>query len=300
MPVRRIPSYREQLRRSPAFAETELLVKKFARTVNRYYSEGVCFRTLTSSNYEYELMKWEELGGFDPRKSMWKRFVCTANPFLPRLMGWGFGEQSYLGFSGLLGEPVLTMEVKPPSLKCARYSDLALGKHPVIKGVAAKDLYVAQDDLLLAECWSDQFVPLSAVRRIYLNPSAPESAKEKVRDFARRYGIPVVEELPEPGAPGWESQISLEELLMLKRYLCERSMKSCPARINTENDAVAAALAESYDEELFNEAPLGASDAIYQRNVRKRRKIKQVVRSPLYLDFAVKTGEYPPESCDQP
>ena len=285
-----IPSYRERLRQlSPEFARAEELVRKFARMVKPHHEKWTCFRTLTLRNYRDELERWEDYGGFDPTESHWGRFVCTINPFLPHLLGW----KEPLGFTGLGDEPVLMMEVVPRGhFKCAKYSEIALGKHPVIMCKPREDFYVAQDDLLLAECWSESFVPITRITRIYLNPEAPEDAKEYVRRFAKKHGIPLVEGLPSPDDPEWKSPISKEELLALKKYLYRRRTLDCFGRV--EDDPVATALAEAYDEELFREPPLGAADAIYQRN-RRRRAYVRTRRPPLL------PKEYlPPESCDLP
>jgi len=304
----------EFTRESPEFAKAREGIETLAdsaRTEWRRHRFGRvdygCYRVLTDP--EYELKMWEEKGGYIPRESMWGRFPCTANKYLPWMM-----EQEMV--PPWLKKPEVMFEVeKGWGIECVKYAQAAVGSFPIKKrnGICepATDVYVSSKDLVLAECYTHEDVKIEDIKRIYISPKARPEVKGETEAFAKRYGIPVTYGFPDPEIDEeqeeWyrrhyppevaEEKIrrwreirrkSLKEpLLNLIKYLKERDLK-CWDIYKPPRDVVAAALAEAYDAVMHQEAPIGASDALFQMIEHGRRK------PSLHPVF---TFGHPPEGC---
>lgn len=266
-----------------------------------------CYRVL--SNPLDELDSWEENEGYDPEKSMWGRYVCTANRYLGCMIKQGIIPP------WLRGAQVM-FETSHFYQTCGKYADAAVGNVPrLASDKALPDFYVSQEDLILQECMSEQLVPIKAVTRIYIDKDARPEVREKALAFAKKHEIPAVEGLPCPDAESeavasevakgekeWNAAeriglgvssspnswgVTDEKLRELGKYLQERRKRCWRYPEKPPSDPVAAALAEALDEEFQESRPLGASDAVIVRNRRLREK------PPWSWD--------PPETaCDEP
>jgi len=276
----------EEYRKSECFAEIEKILVNLARfsehdKVRRdWYDYNRLYRILTDP--VEELNRWEEEGGYDPKKSMWRRFVCTANRYLGCMIKMGLNPP-------WLRKPQVTIEVHELYPKCVKYSDAAVGNVPTIRGERLEDVYVNQEDLPLLECWIDYKVGIDRIKKIYLDEESDEEVKRRVKDFARKYSIPIENKIPCPSDDEkvmreWEKPsdygVTDERLKKLVSFLGERSEQCWKHPHKPPLDSVAAALAESLDEAFHKEWPLGASDAISKKNERLRQKPPWAVPSP--------------------
>jgi len=188
------------------------------------------------------------------------------------------------------------IETKHGTRECVCYSDASVGAYPIVRDYAAHDVYVSQKDLILAECYTEWNVPIEYINRIYIDKDADEETRKIVMEFAKKHNIEVVEGFPEP------DEDLKKALLDLAEYLVERTEK-CP-HPSVEKlpcDSVVAALAEIYDREFFKgeakrcACPIGASDAIRERNKRLRETRLYTKKYGMYV-----TEPFPPEECDKP
>ena len=268
----------EEYRKSECFQKIEKTVRNLAAyakrdTVSRdWYDYNRLYRILGSP--VEELDRWEEFGGYDPEKSMWSRFVSTANRYLGCMIKMELNPP-------WLRKPQVMIEVQELYPHCVKYSDAAVGNVPTVKGERLGDLYVNQEDLPLLECWVERKIRIDEIKRIYLDEEAEEKVKRRVKEFAEKHKIPVENKLPCPSdddkvmreyerPKDWG--VTDETLRELVEFLKDRS-KSCWRYVGRPpSDSVVAALAESSDEVFHREWPLGASDAISKRNERLREK----------------------------
>jgi len=236
------------IRTCPEFAEANEAMKVFAEHCRHNHAYNHFFRLVRD---KYEIEMWDKLGGYNPKHSIWGRFVGTYNEYLPWLI-------DELGFTPPWLEKGIALfefgdfyEVTP-----VKYTLATLGA-PIFKisGVLSKDVYVSVTDLLLAEIYSYEFIPINCIKRIYLNPKASEEEKQAVIEFAKKHNIELVTGFPEPSG-------GLRKALeTLAKFLTERR-KKCIDWYTPPRDVVGAALAETYDEHVFRETPIGASDAL--------------------------------------
>jgi len=236
-----------------------------------------CFRILTDP--EKELESWDTKGGYIVGESVWGRFPCTANKYLPWMM-----KQKILPPG--LKKPEVMIEVEHDYIDCVKYSQAALGVYPIRKDrcEGAWDVYVSNEDLILSECHSLYNVPLRDIKRMWIETSNLE-VKEKAEEFVKRHNISVEYKFPEPTIDDdqedwyrknyssdvadrkikeWREMLHEERekpLLDLINYLKERH-EVCWDILHPPRDIAAGALAEAYDKEMFKETPFGASDAI--------------------------------------
>jgi len=236
-----------------------------------------CFRILTDP--ESELESWERKGGYKAQESTWGRFVCTANPYLPWMMA-----QDLLP-PGLKKTEVMIEVEKPWDIDCVKYSKAALGVYPIRKANCqpAWDIYVSNEDLVLAECYSDSDVQITDIKKMWIDPNS--EVRRKAERFARKHKIPIEYEFPDPSVdkdqeewyrdnyPAKEAEQKIDqwrEVLKEQREIPMRNLvqflKSrrdvCYDPARPPRDVVAGALAEAYDREMHKETPFGASDAI--------------------------------------
>ena len=232
----------------PEFAEANEAMRIFAEHCRYNYAYNHFFRLVRDP---YEIERWDELGGYDPKKSMWGRFVGTYNEYLPWLVEELEYAPPWIERGIALFEFTGYYEITP-----VKYTLAVLGA-PLFKiwGATTRDVYVSVKDLLLAENYCYEFIPIESIKKIYLNPKASEKDKQVVRDFASKHNIEVVDGFPEPsGRLRWA-------LETLAKYLMKRH-ETCIDFYSPPRDVVGAALAETYDEYVFRATPIGASDAL--------------------------------------
>jgi len=294
----------EELLKNEKFQKLADMVRKFVKlckksSVERYVTERgftetrkLCYRVLRRPIDELKM--WEMYGKWDTEKSFYKRFVCTANKYL----AWLLKElvKKDLAPPPFYKPPEVMLEVETNSRICVCYSCASVGAYPVIHGhspYSARDVWVSQKDLLLAECYTEHDVPIEKIRRIYVDPEAEEETKKFVEEFCKKHGIELVWGFPEP------DEESKKLMLELANYLAERSRKCMCTWSTIPPDPIVSALAEIYDQEFHKDEPLtlrcscpiGASDAIYEHNKRAR----------MSKFYSRKFGcEDPPETCDVP
>jgi len=269
---------------SPEFAKARRGIEALAHISRqgwrryKWTGENVgCFRILTDPERELEL--WEKKGGYRVADSMWGRFVCTANKFLPWMM-----KQDLV--PPWLKKPEIMIEVEESwDIKCLKYSQAALGVYPIRKDTCepAHDVYVSNEDLVLSECWTYNDVPIKSIKRMWIAPDSP--AKAKAEEFAKKYKIAIEYGFPEPSIDPeqeefykknyppkiaeekikeWRKVLREERevpLLDLVKFLKERH-EVCWDMLHPPRDVVAGALCEAYDKIMHRETPFGSSDAI--------------------------------------
>lgn len=247
-----------------------------------------CFRIL--SRPEDEIDRWEEKGGYITKESMWGRFPCTANKYLPWMM-----KQEIV--PPWLRDPEVMFEVeKGWKIECLKYSEAAVGSYPIkrthMPGAEcycepAHDVYVSNEDLILSECWSYEDIKIEHVKRVFIDPDARTEVREKAEAFAKRHDIPITYGFPDPEVDmeheewlkknyppekaeeeikwwrGSRYRTVKEPLLDLIKYLKERHEKCWDVHL-PPRDVAAAALAEAYDKVMHRITPIGASDAILE------------------------------------
>ena len=307
----------EFTRISEEFARARKGIEVLAREAHREWrrvkwgrEDCGCYRILTLP--EYELDMWEEKGGYISKESMWGRFPCTANKYLPWMM-----KQEIV--PPWLRRPEVMFEVeKSWNIQCLRYSDAAVGRYPLKKRDCAcepaHDVYVSSEDLILSECWTYDDVKIENVKRIFIDPDARPEVREKAEAFAKRHGIPVTYGFPDPEVdedyekwirrnyPGEVAEEKIRQwrevrrreikkpLLDLIGYLKERKRK-CFDVYHPPRDVAAAALAEAYDKVMHGITPIGASDAILE--------MVEVGRRNPRLSPVFGIGQ-PPDACLRP
>jgi hypothetical protein len=271
----------EEFRKEACFVEVEKNLINLARFLRADTAGGVLepprtklYRIMSSPLDEIEL--WEEYGGYDPEKSMWGRFVCTANRYLACMMKMGLRPP-------WLRQPEVMIEIHEewrPS--CVRYSDAAVGNTPSLAmgyGRRLDDVYVSAEDLALFECWLERKVGINEIKKIYVAKDASEDVKRKVKEFAEKHNIPIEWGLPCPSDdertyPAWMRPsgygVTDETLKVIVDFLRARTELCKPWFRRPIPDVVAAALAESLDMAFHDTCPIGASDALAIRNQRLR------------------------------
>jgi len=268
----------DEYRKTECFPRVEKTVRSLATYAKRdtvrkdWYEYNRLYRIITDP--VRELNRWEEEEGYDPEKSMWRRFVCTANRYLGCMIKMELNPP-------WLRKPEVMIEVEELYPDCIKYSDAAVGNVPTVSGRRLDDIYVNQEDLPLLECWIERKVGIDEIKRIYLDEEADEEVKRRVKEFAEKHEIPVENKIPCPSDDEkvmreWERPsdwgVTDKGLKELVDFLKGRS-KSCWRYVGRPpSDSVVAALAESSDEAFHREWPLGASDAISKKNERLREK----------------------------
>ena len=279
----------EEYRKTECFAEAEKNLVNLARFAKRdavrkdWYNYNRLYRILTWPIDELD--RWEKEEGYDPEKSFWDRYPCTANRYLACMMKMELNPP-------WLRKPHVMIEVQELYPKCIKYSDAAVGNVPTVKGERRDDVYVNQEDLPLLECWIERKVGIDEIKKIYVDEEADEKVKRRVKEFAEKHKIPVETRIPCPSdddkvmreyerPKDWG--VTDEGLKKLVGFLKERS-KLCwigAPNIRFPSDSVTAGLAESLDEAFHASYwPLGASDAIRKRNERLREKPPWAIRAP--------------------
>jgi len=268
----------EEHRKYRCFEEIEKILTNLARFAKadkvrrEWYDYNRLYRIL--SDPLEEINRWEEEGGYDPEKSMWHRYVCTANRYLGCMMKIGLNPP-------WLRKPQVMIEIQKLYPDCVKYSDAAVGNVPTIRGKRSEDIYVNQEDLPLLECWIDRKVGIGEIKKIYLDKEADEKVKKRVREFAEKHEIPIENKIPCPSddekvmreyeRPS-DYGVTDEGLKKSIDFLRQRSEQCWIYMHRPPSDSVVAALAESLDEAFHHEWPLGASDAISKKNERLRQK----------------------------
>jgi len=127
----RVESFRDRLREDPTFREVEERLKKLIGASRCHKGkadqwaerEELCYRVVRRPKEEFEM--WEKHGGYDPKKSSWGRYVCTKNRYLAHAMKEGRWAPPWLS-----EESNVVIETGHRHLKCAKYSEAAVGKVP--------------------------------------------------------------------------------------------------------------------------------------------------------------------------
>lgn len=268
---------RETYRESECFRSIEDILKRLSGFVKRdtaprgVYDYKRLYRILGDPIRELDL--WEEYGGYDPEKSIWHRYVATGNRYLGCMMRMGLSPP-------WLRRPQVMIETHRLYPSCLKYSEAAVGNVPTVRGERLDDVYVSQEDLPLFECWEDRKVGIDEIKTIYIDEGADEDVKKYARGFAERHNIPIEEKIPCPSdddktmrefdRPG-DRGVTDERLRILIKFLDKRE-ELCHSFDRPIWDSVAAALAESMDEEIHRGHPMGASDAIAVKNQRMRER----------------------------
>jgi vacuolar-type H+-ATPase subunit F/Vma7 len=270
----------EEYRKEECFEKVEKILRNLSNFLRHDTVGGILeapltklYRILTMPLDELKL--WEEYGGYDPEKSMWGRFVCTANRYLGCMMKMGLSPP-------WLRKPEVMIEVHELYPSCVKYSEAAVGNVPSLRrgyGRRIEDVYVSPEDLALFECWIERKIGIKEIKRIYVDKDASDEVKLKVKEFAEKYNIPIVWKIPCPSDdeevyPKWEKpsdyNVTDESLKELVDFLKRREEVCNPFFIRPIPDSVAAALAESLDMSYHGIYSIGASDAISVRNERLR------------------------------
>jgi len=270
--------------KSPEFAKARKGIECLAKLANREWKRAGgqhgCYRILTSP--EDEIDKWEEYKGFEPKKSFWGRFVCTANKYLP----WMWEQEIKPPW---LRPPEVMIEIERWDIKCLEYAKAAVGKYPIKQinchCTEAEDIYVNNQDLVLSECWTHDFINIKDIKRIFIGPKTRPQVKAKAEAFAKRHKIPITYGFPDPeideeqeewyrkNYPPKEAERLIKEwrellrkerkepLLDFLNFLKKHSEK-CHDWFHPPRDVIAAALAEAYDKVMHGVTPVGASDAL--------------------------------------
>jgi len=195
-------------------------VRKFGEMAGRAVEENICYR-IVSSTREFDL--WEKHNGYSASESVWGRFVCTANPFLRKILRQA-NKIHYL-------DKGVILEVKTRYLVCPSYYDIMVtgmkpyGSRGGYTAIYFKDFLVGFGDLLLCECFYEYHVPVASITKIIIPKDAKEEIRRRAYEFARKYGVPVVDEDEYLEEKERELNISYEELIMGAREIRELSRK---------------------------------------------------------------------------
>ena len=268
----------EEYRKTECFRKIEKNLRDLAAYAKRdsvrrgWYDYNRLYRILGSPIEELD--RWEKEDGYDPEKSMWRRYVSTANRYLGCMIKMDLNPP-------WLRKPQVMIEVQEHYPKCVKYSDAAVGNVPTIREKRLDDVYVNQEDLPLIECWIERKVGIDEIKKIYVDKEAREAVRKRVKEFAEKHGIPIEDRIPCPSddekvmreydkPSAWG--VTDEGLKETVDFLKERSKSCWRYTGRPPPDSVAAALAESFDEVFHREWPLGASDAISKKNERLRER----------------------------
>lgn len=264
----------DKFRLDPRFRELEDWVAELAKAVRAAERDGVVYRIVPPNTAELEVEQWVRYGGFKVGKSRFGRMPVTRNRLLACLIERGVVRPGPRGVA-------LLLKIRARSeVGCVKYTDALLGKYPVFRlglqryldeelkqvcermpspearaacrgeriyapegsGIVGDDILYKKEDLVLAECWLEDDVPVSAIEEIYVNPRYPEAERLAER-LAKASGARIVW-----GIPCWEEGVDAEKVEKLGRWLSERGRR-CP----TLHDPVFGALAEAYDRRVHGQ-----------------------------------------------